>query len=177
MGNAANSKKEILLENSPNEFEIVEFTLGKANYGIHVVKVREVINPVPITQMPNSHPYINGIFTLRGQVMPLVNLSCCLGVEDEECNTHSIIVSELNNHFVGFLVNEVSRIHRVSWSIIESPPDVASSESVIGIIKMGEKIVILLDFERIVAEFNPQITGKSMTTRISSDTLQNSLTW
>jgi two-component system chemotaxis response regulator CheV len=163
MSDAANAKKGILLETGTNEFEIVEFTVGKVNYGINVAKVREVINLVPITEMPNSHPYVDGIFTLRGRVMPLVNLPRCLGAEDSGSNTKNIIVSELNNYFIGFLVNEVSRIHRVSWSVMEPPPNVTNSDMVVGIIKMGEKIVILLDFEKIVAEINPQINIKLTT--------------
>ncbi|EIW17063.1 MULTISPECIES: chemotaxis protein [Pelosinus] len=172
MGEAANAKKGILLETGTNEFEIVEFTVGKVNYGINVAKVREVINLVPITQMPNSHPYVDGIFTLRGRVMPLVNLPRCLGTEDLESSTKNIIVSELNNYFIGFLVNEVSRIHRVSWSVMEPPPNVTNSDMVVGIIKMGEKMVILLDFEKIVADINPQINIKLTTVPKSSDELK-----
>ena len=173
MSEAAKTKKEIFLESSTKEFEIVEFTLGTVNYGIPVANVREVIHPVPVTQLPNTHPYIDGIFTLRGQIMPLVNLSCCLGVEDREYSNRSIIISQLNNYFVGFLVNEVSRIHRVSCYIMESPPDLANSESVLSIIKIGDKIVILLDFEKIVAEFNPQIHMKSPSVLQNSSVLQN----
>ncbi|MDF2633439.1 MAG: response regulator receiver modulated CheW protein [Pelosinus sp.] len=172
MSDAANAKKGILLETGTNEFEIVEFTVGKVNYGINVAKVREVINLVPITQMPNSHPYVDGIFTLRGRVMPLVNLPRCLGTEDLESSTKNIIVSELNNYFIGFLVNEVSRIHRVSWSVMEPPPNVTNSDMVVGIIKMGEKIVILLDFEKIVADINPQINIKLTTIPESTDDLK-----
>ncbi len=172
MSEAANAKKGILLETGTNEFEIVEFTVGKVNYGINVAKVREVINLVPVTQMPNSHPYVDGIFTLRGRVMPLVNLPRCLGTENLESSTKNIIVSELNNYFIGFLVNEVSRIHRVSWSVMEPPPNVTNSDMVVGIIKMGEKIVILLDFEKIVADINPQINIKLTTVPQSTDALR-----
>jgi two-component system chemotaxis response regulator CheV len=172
MSEAANAKKGILLETGTNEFEIVEFTVGKVNYGINVAKVREVINLVPVTQMPNSHPYVDGIFTLRGRVMPLVNLPRCLGTEDLESSTKNIIVSELNNYFIGFLVNEVSRIHRVSWSVMEPPPNVTNSDMVVGIIKMGEKIVILLDFEKIVADINPQINIKLTTVPQSTEVLK-----
>ncbi|WP_378954771.1 chemotaxis protein [Pelosinus sp. sgz500959] len=160
MNEFTNDKKGILLETGTNEFEIVEFTVGKVHYGINVAKVREVINLVPITQMPKSHPYVDGIFTLRGRVMPLVNLLRCLGSEEQEVDSKNIIISELNTHFVGFLVNEVSRIHRVSWSAMEPPPSVADSEMAVGIIKMEEKIIILLDFEKIIAEINPQINDK-----------------
>jgi two-component system chemotaxis response regulator CheV len=160
MSESIHDRKGILLETGTNEFEIVEFTVGEVNYGINVAKVREVINLVPITKMPNSHHYVDGIFTLRGRVMPLVNLLTCLGVEDQESTSKNIIISELNTFFVGFLVNEVSRIHRVSWSVMEPPPNVADSEMAIGIIKMEGKLIVLLDFEKIIAEINPQINAK-----------------
>lgn len=160
----AGNKKGILLETGTNEFEIVEFAVGKVNYGINVAKVREVINQVPITQMPNAHPYVDGVFTLRGRVMPLVNLPRCLGMATESSGKNqNIIVSELNNYYVGFLVDEVSRIHRVSWTEMEPPPTITNSEMVVGIIKMATKMVILLDFEKIVSEINPEINVKLTT--------------
>ena len=166
-------QKGILLETGTNEFEIVEFAVGSVSYGINVAKVREVINPVPITKMPNVHTYVDGIFTLRGKVMPLVNLARCLGCTDD-ASSFKIIVSELNNYFVGFLVNEVSRIHRISWTSMEPPPNIGNSEMVIGIVKMAEKMVVLLDFEKIVSEINPEINQKfaSVKPEIMTDMLQ-----
>ena len=140
--------------------------------GINVAKVREVINLVSITKMPNSHHYVDGVFTLRGRVMPLVNLARCLGQEGEVADSKNIIVSELNNYFVGFLVDEVSRIHRVSWSIMEPPPNITSSNLVVGVIKMEGRIVIILDFEKIVAEINPEINIKLTTVPQSTVALQ-----
>ena len=152
-------KKGILLETGTNEFEIVEFSIGPVSYGINVAKVREVINPLPVTKMPNVHPWVDGIFTLRGRVMPLVNLPRCLGAESSTTSP-KVIVSELNNYFVAFLVDEVSRIHRISWTSMEQPPNIANSEMVVGIIKMAEKMVVLLDFEKIVADINPEMNEK-----------------
>lgn len=172
MNETAASKKGILLETGTNEFEIVEFAVGSVNYGINVAKVREVINLVPITKMPNSHPYVDGVFTLRGRLMPLINLSRCLGSEENGVTANNIIVSELNNFFVGFLVNEVSRIHRVSWAAMEPPPHISSSEMVVGVIKMAEKLVLLLDFEKIVSEINPEINVKLTTVPKSSDNVK-----
>ena len=83
----------ILLETGTNEFEIIEFSIGPVVYGINVAKVREVINPVAVTQKPNVHPFVDGIFTLRGKIMPLVNLARCLGYQGE-ANSGKIIVSE-----------------------------------------------------------------------------------
>jgi len=169
MNEATTGKKGILLETGTNEFEIVEFAVGNVNYGINVAKVREVINLVPITKMPNSHPYVDGVFTLRGRLMPLVNLPRCLGSEDNKSTANNIIVSELNNYFVGFLVNEVSRIHRVSWTAMEPAPNISNSDMVVGIIKMADKLVLLLDFEKIVAEINPEMNIKLTTIPQSSD--------
>lgn len=169
MNETATGKKGILLETGTNEFEIVEFAVGKVNYGINVAKVREVINLVPITKMPNSHSYVDGVFTLRGRLMPLVNLPRCLGAEDNGATANNIIVSELNNYFVGFLVNEVSRIHRVSWTAMEPPPNISDSDMVVGVIKMAEKLVILLDFEKILSEINPEINVKLTTVPVSAE--------
>ena len=169
MSGTAAGKKGILLETGTNEFEIVEFAVGSVNYGINVAKVREVINLVPITKMPNSHPNVDGVFTLRGRLMPLVNLPRCLGSEESGSTANNIIVSELNNFFVGFLVNEVSRIHRVSWTEMEPPPSISDSEMVVGVIKMAEKLVILLDFEKIVSDINPEMNIKLTTVPKSSD--------
>jgi two-component system, chemotaxis family, chemotaxis protein CheV len=155
----ANDKKGILLETGTNEFEIVEFTVGPTHYGINVAKVREVINKLPVTSMPNSHSYVDGVFTLRGRVMPLVNLPRVLGIASETKNS-KVIVSELNNFFVGFLVDEVSRIHRISWTEMETPPSISDSDMVVGIIKMTDKMVILLDFEKIISAINPEINRK-----------------
>ena len=155
-------KKGILLETGTNEFEIVEFNVGKVNYGINVAKVREVINLVPITKMPQAHPYVDGLFTLRGRVMPLVNLPRCLNQETED-DLKNIIVTEMNNYNIGFLVNSVSRIHRISWTEMEPAPNVSDSPMVVGIIKMLDKMVLLLDFEKIIAEINPEINEKLTT--------------
>jgi len=173
MNETAASKKGILLETGTNEFEIVEFAVGNVNYGINVAKVREVINLVPVTKMPNAHPYVDGVFTLRGRLMPLVNLPRCLGSEDTGSTANNIIVSELNNYYVGFLVNEVSRIHRISWTAMEPAPNISDSDMVVGIIKMAEKLVLLLDFEKIVAEINPEMNIKLTTVPQSSDDVKD----
>ena len=157
-------KKGILLETGTNEFEIVEFSIGAVNYGINVAKVREVITSAdfPVTKMPQAHPYIDGLFTLRGRSMPLVNLPRCLNVDSME-KPKNIIVTEINNYNIGFLVDNVSRIHRISGKGMETAPEVGDQSRVVGIIKMQDRIVLLLDFESIIAEINPEINAKLTT--------------
>ena len=164
MAEVVGDKKGILLETGTNEFEIVEFSIGAVNYGINVAKVREVITSAdfPVTKMPQAHPYIDGLFTLRGRSMPLVNLPRCLNVDSME-KPKNIIVTEINNYNIGFLVDNVSRIHRISWKDMETAPEVGDQSRVVGIIKMQDRIVLLLDFESIIAEINPEINAKLTT--------------
>lgn len=164
MAETNEDKKGILLETGTNEFEIVEFNIGNVNYGINVAKVREVItaSAFPVTNMPQAHPYIDGLFTLRGRAIPLVNLPRCLNVHGAE-RPKNIIVTEINNYNIGFLVDNVSRIHRISWREMEPTPEVGDQSRVVGIVKFDEKIVLLLDFETIIAEINPEINQKLTT--------------
>lgn len=155
-------KKGILLETGTNEFEIVEFNIGGVNYGINVAKVREVIQRIPVTAMPQAHPYVDGLFTLRGKAIPLVNLPRCLNVTNGD-EAKNIIVTEINNYDIGFLVENVSRIHRISWKDMEPAPEVGDQSRVVGIVKMPNRIVLLLDFETIIAEINPEINAKLTT--------------
>ncbi|MBQ3854091.1 MAG: chemotaxis protein CheV [Anaerovibrio sp.] len=159
---AVEEKKGILLETGTNEFEIVEFNIGDVHYGINVAKVREVITRTPVTEMPQAHPYIDGLFTLRGKAIPLVNLPRCLNIQTPD-EPKNIIVTEINNYDIGFLVDSVSRIYRISWKNMEPAPEVGDQSRVVGIIKMEGKIILLLDFETIIAEINPEINQKLTT--------------
>lgn len=165
---AKEEKTGILLETGTNEFEIVEFIIGNVHYGINVAKVREVITRTAVTEMPQAHPYIDGIFTLRGKAIPLVNLPRCLNV-DTERPPRNIIVTEINNYDFAFLVNQVNRIHRVSWRNMEPAPEVGDQSRVVGIVKMPDRIILLLDFETIIAEITPEINEKLTTVEEASE--------
>lgn len=152
-------KKGILLESGTNEFEIIEFSVGGVFYGLNVAKVREVINSAPVTFIAQAHPYLDGIFTLRSRVMPLVNLARSLNVAPAS-DEFKIIVCEINNFYVGFKVDAVYRIHRISWTQMEPAPHIAGSDLVVGVVKMQERMIILLDFEKILADVNPEMNKK-----------------
>ena len=164
---AVEENKGILLETGTNEFEIVEFSIGSVNYGINVAKVREVITRTPVTEMPQAHPYVDGLFTLRGKAIPLVNLPRFLNMPSQG-EPKNIIVTEINNYNIGFLVDNVSRIHRISWKNMEPAPEVGDQSRVVGIVKMQDKIILLLDFETIIAEINPEINAKLTTVENAS---------
>ena len=162
--------KGILLESGTNEFEIIEFSVGGVYYGLNVAKVREVINAVPVTFIARSHPNLDGVFTLRSRVMPLVNLARSLNAPATS-DDFKIIVCEINNYHVGFKVDAVYRIHRISWTQMEPAPQLAGSDLVVGIVKMQDRMIILLDFEKILADVNPEMNKKMTAVPLSTPEL------
>ncbi|MBB4825813.1 two-component system chemotaxis response regulator CheV [Sporosarcina luteola] len=153
-----NQHEGILLESGTNELEIVEFEMGHNRYGINVIKVKEIIMPTPITPIPHAHPAIEGIIQLRGDVLPVINMERVMGLpETIGKNEGKYIVAAFNKQQVVFHVHEVTQIHRVSWNQIEKPADLYSGDAaqVIGVIKRNNDMLLLLDFEKIVLEINP----------------------
>ncbi|MEB1809457.1 MAG: chemotaxis protein [Bacillaceae bacterium] len=150
---------KILLETGTNELEIVMFNVGTGLFGINVLKVREIINPLPVTETPNAHPYVEGVIRLRQEVIPVVNLSKVLNFpSSDNPEQDKFIISELNQVKVAFHVHSVSRIHRISWQQIEKPSQLSQGEQAqtIGIVKMEEGMALLLDFEKIVVDISPE---------------------
>lgn len=153
------SNKGILLESGTNELEIVEFSIGKNKFGINVIKVKEIINPVAVTKIPHAHPNVEGIIELRGEVLPVVDVATALGFpKSENPQQDKFIVAEFNKQKVVFHVHTVTQIHRISWNQIEKPSDMyqGADSQVIGVIKLHGEMILLLDFEKIVVEINPE---------------------
>ncbi|MDT8859958.1 chemotaxis protein [Alkalihalobacillus sp. MEB130] len=151
--------KGILLESGTNELEVIAFQVGTSTFGINVMKVREIVQVSPVTPMPNSHPYIEGIIRLRDEVLTVVNLANVLGIEPSRSpDQDKFIISELNQIKVAFRVKNVSRIHRISWGQIEKPAELSQGleSACTGVVKMEDQMILLLDFEKIVVDINPE---------------------
>ncbi|MDG5473103.1 chemotaxis protein [Jeotgalibacillus sp. ET6] len=149
----------ILLESGTNELEIIEFEINHNRYGINVIKVKEIIQPAAITPIPHAHPFVMGIIQLRGEVLPVVDIRKVLGAARQEKVPHQkFIVSEFNQQKIVFQVDNVSMIHRISWDQIEKPSQIYQNEAsqVIGVIKRENEMLLLLDFEQILLEINPE---------------------
>ena len=153
---------KILLENGTNELEVLEFMVSGNSYGINVAKIKEIIPYQSVTPVPNAHPSIEGIFMPRDIMITAIDLRNCLQRGTSEPGGLSIITN-FNNLDIAFHVDSVIGIHRVSWSeIIKPNVTVASSDEGVstGIIKVNEKLIIILDFEKIVADINPDTSLK-----------------
>ncbi|CAM3062200.1 chemotaxis protein [Filibacter tadaridae] len=157
--NELSTSNGILLESGTNELEIIEFEMGQNRYGINVIKVKEIILPVPVTPIPHSHPSIEGIIQLRGEVLPVINMEKVMGLPKKMSKSEGkYIVATFNKQQVVFHVHDVSQIHRISWDQIEKPSDIYTADfsQVIGVIKRQNEMLLLLDFEKIVLEINPE---------------------
>ncbi len=153
----------ILLETGTNELEVLEFKLGDNHYGINVAKIREILLYQPVTPVPNAHPFVEGIFMPRDTMISVVNLRACLGMEGNS-GEGLFIITNFNKLNIAFHVDEVIGINRVSWEDIITPDaTINTSEAGVstGVIKLQEKLVVILDFEKIVSDISPE-TGLKM---------------
>lgn len=148
----------ILLENGTNELEVLEFKLGDNHYGINVAKIREILSYQPITPIPNAHPCVEGIFMPRDIMMTVINLRHSLGMPPME-KDGLFIITNFNKLNIAFHVDEVCGIHRVSWADIIKPDSTINAEEYgvsTGVIKLEGRLVVILDFEKIVTDISPE---------------------
>ncbi|EDX57905.1 MULTISPECIES: chemotaxis protein [Bacillus] len=149
--------QSILLESGTNELEIVTYTVGENLFSINVMKVREIINPFPVTTVPESHHAVEGVVQVRGEILPVINLATALNLKSTKpLDQTKFIISELNQMKVIFRVDEVHRIQRISWEQIDEPASLSMGleETTSGIVKLDGQIILLLDYEKIVCEIS-----------------------
>jgi len=160
-----------ILKVGSNELELIDFRIFKKEkdgsiyegiYGINVAKVREIIKMPKLTELPGSEDYIEGIFDLRGVVVPVIDLAKWMGIQVPNDNSVAlkkrVIITEFNNMLIGFIVHDAKRIRRISWSDIE-PASFSvghgrlDKSKITGITKIeNDEILLILDLESIVEE-------------------------
>ena len=150
----------ILLESGTNELEILEFRVADNYYGINVAKIREIISFQTPTPIPNADSRIEGIFMPRDEIISIIDLAECLHLPKPETPAGDMyIVTNFNKLNTAFHVNGVLGIHRVSWSDIVKPDstiNTAGEGMATGIVRIDGKLIIILDFEKIVSDINPE---------------------
>jgi two-component system, chemotaxis family, chemotaxis protein CheV len=163
------AEQNILLKTGTNELEIIEFILHYTDkngeqivqsYGINVSKVREITRMPNLTVLPSLPKCVYGVFNLRDQIIPALDLSMYLYKEENTKPNKKMIIAEFNRIRCGFIVSDVKRIHRISWEQISSPDTLEGLDSedntIIGIIKFDDRNILMVDIEKIVAEIDPK---------------------
>lgn len=145
-----------------NKLEILMFSLGmdvrtqrEETFGINVFKVREVMRIPPITRAPEMPPSVEGMVSLRGALVPVIDLAKYIGLVTET-PPEIMIVTEYNGHTQGFLVKGVDNILRLDWSAMRVPPAMLVAELgglVTAITELKDKrLVMMIDVEKVLAE-------------------------
>ncbi|MCV2402774.1 chemotaxis protein CheV [Marinomonas sp. C2222] len=141
-----------------NRLELLMFHLGGMQmFAINVFKVQEVVQLPKLNLMPHRHPSVAGVTHFRGKTIPVIDLSESIGMKpidrSQPCN---LIVTEYNNTIQGFMVGKVDRIINMYWSEILPPPDGAGRQHYLtAITRVNERIVEIIDVEKILAEISP----------------------
>jgi len=146
MANAVNDNVELI--------QLVGFKLGNEDFGVDISRVQEINMMMNLTKIPNSNKFIEGVVNLRGKIVPVINLRERLGLpKKEDDNRTKIIVSDINNKLIGYIVDEVNEVLRISKSIIEPAPELVigiESELIEGVAKLEGRLLILLNLDKLL---------------------------
>ncbi len=159
--NTAEARQEIVSQGVQElEGKYLTFTLGKEDYGIGILKVREIIGVMEITAVPHTPEYIKGVINLRGRVIPVMDLRLKFGLESTQYTERTcIIVVEVQSKTgplqVGMVVDSVSEVLNVTGQEIEPPPALGISTNtanILGMAKVKGEVKILLDVNKVIGE-------------------------
>lgn len=138
------------------EKQYVIFRLGKEEYGVEIVNVKEICEYKESVKVPNTPKFVDGIINLRGDITPIINLKKRFHLDEGDINSDTrIIVINIQNRQVGFIVDEASQVLRISEEDIEPAPDLVAGvdrKYIIGVGKLADRIILLLDLEYILSE-------------------------
>lgn len=136
------------------DVQIVGLRIGRETYGIPIALVREIVRVPEVTAVPNAEKYVEGVINLRGKIVSVMDLRKRFGESNVENNKKNrIVVVEFEGRTVGLIVNSASEVLKLSSSEIAPPSSVfidGEVDYVTGIAKLGERIIILLDMNRVL---------------------------
>lgn len=157
-------KQDILLESGINELEIVSFMVGDSLLGVNVAKVECIITHQPIAAIPNSNKNIKGVINYRGRVIPVLDLIETLSQNCPKTSKERLLILiTINNSDFAAEVSSINGIKRLSWKEIETPPPILlynNETPITGIVKNNDEMILMLDFEKLLADINPALALK-----------------
>ncbi len=159
---SAEKDKSISHTSGSNEIlQLVSFNIGEEEFGVDILKVKEINRMTDITRVPNAPTFVEGIINLRGKVIPIVDLRKKLGLDEKLSDTQTrIIIVELEAQTIGFIVDKVNEVIRINKSITEEPPKMVSgisSQYITAIGKLDDRLLILLDLEMILIDAEKEL--------------------
>ena len=136
--------------------QLVSFKVGDEEFGVDILKVQEINKMTVITRVPNAPDFVEGVINLRGRVIPIIDLRKRLGLPQiaHDKNTR-IIVVEIANKTIGFIVDAVSEVLRISRDITEKPPALVAgidADYITAVAKLEDRLLILLDLDKVLTK-------------------------
>ena len=140
------------------EGKYLTFSLAKEEYGIGVLKVKEIIGMMPVTTVPRTPEYVRGVINLRGKVIPVIDLRLKFGMEDKDYTERTcIIVAEIagkaGSVLIGIVVDSVSEVMNIKAADVEEAPAFGgnrAADNILGMAKINGGVKILLDIDRVM---------------------------
>ncbi len=162
MSDVAEQARQTINELSDKEGKYLTFALAQEEYGLEILKVREIIGYMEITAVPQTPHHVKGVINLRGQVIPVIDLRSKFGMETAEITEEScIIVVEISQGSSGFstgiVVDHVQEVLDIGGPDIEEAPQFGSSVNtnfILGMGKIGDTVKILLDIDKVLGDEN-----------------------
>ncbi|MGO9310926.1 MAG: chemotaxis protein CheW [Spirochaetia bacterium] len=134
--------------------QFISFSVGEEEYGLELLRVKEVIRVREITWLPKAPSFVKGIINLRGDVIPIIDLRDKFGLEPSaQTAATRVIVVEVEGRLMGMVVDSASQVVRIPADQIDPPPPVLggfSQEFITGVGKMEDKLVILLNVDAVL---------------------------
>jgi purine-binding chemotaxis protein CheW len=144
------------VQSSAREGKYLTFALGNEEYGLEILGVREIIGLMDITGVPQVPEYVKGVINLRGKVIPVIDLRLKFGMPKQDYrNETCIIVLNVMNSLMGIVVDRVCEVLDISGDNIELAPSFGAklrTDFITGMGKIGDKVKILLDIEKVLTE-------------------------
>ncbi len=133
--------------------QLVSFNLDQEEYGVDVLKVREIIRMPNVTRVPNTPLYVVGVINLRGKVIPIISMRKKFSLCDKENDKQTrIMVMDMDGELMGFIVDSVSEVIRISETEIQPPPPVVNGGvdqlCLSGVINRDDRLLVLLELEK-----------------------------
>ncbi len=149
------SKLEESKKGTSELLQLVSFMIGSEEFAINILSVQEINRMLQITKVPNAPSFVSGVVNLRGKVIPVIDLRTKLGLPMKEFDKNTrIVVVEVKDKTVGFIVDAVKEVLRIPTNITEPPPELVTginSEFIMAVGKLEDRLITLIDIEKVLS--------------------------
>ncbi len=148
------------------QIQIITFNIGSEKFGVDILKIKEIIRLIKSTRVPNTPDFVDGVINLRGRVIPIVDVRSRFGLPRKKADKNTrIMVFELKDKIVGFVVDWVNEVMRIPITAIEPPPDMISgveTKYITAVAVFDDQMIILLELEEILSFAEKTLLSNSM---------------